>query len=360
MRLTEEGCRDRQRRLVKSLDEKGLAGAILSRREHVYYFTGFLHNRFNAAAVFIAADGRTTLVAAGETDSIAFDELIPCEADYHATMHSRHYEDVAERLARCLPSSGRLGADLGGGIACIANLAECADITRDVYRLRKRKSPDEVLAIRSAIAVTEAMYVAAKETVKSGVDEVEVLAQLRAAATLEADEDLEHLGNDFQANSPGGSARRRKMQAGELYVLDAGTVRDGYFADNCRTFAVDGSPSDEQLKVWEHIDTLFPTLEATIKPGLKGVELYDLANRHLSENGYPGLVHHLGHGIGLAPHETPELNPNYDAVFEVGDVFTLEPGLYTDSLKAGMRLEEDYYLTESGLEKLTSFPRDLA
>ena len=71
------------------------------------------------------------------------------------------------------------------------------------------------------------------------------------------------------------------------------------------------------------------------------------------------MTHHLGHGIGLAPHEAPELNPKYDATFEVGDVFTMEPGLYREDLRAGIRLEENYLLTDRGLEQLTSFPRSL-
>ena len=99
------------------------------------------------------------------------------------------------------------------------------------------------------------------------------LAQLRGAATLAADVDLETMGNDFRANDLGGSARRRPMQAGELYILDAGTVVDGYFSDSCRTFAVDGSPTDAQMRAWEHLDRLFPILEAAAVPGLDGAAL---------------------------------------------------------------------------------------
>ena len=363
MKLTSDGCKERQRRLLAILQERDLDGAIISDRKHVYYFTGFLHHRLNAAAAFIRADGHTSLVGAsqieGQTDAPAADQIIPYDADFYATIHSRQFETVAERLAPVLPANGSLGADHGGGISCINNLAEAVDITRDVFRLRKCKLPDEVEAIRDCIRVVESMYAAAKEHVRPGIDEVDVLAELRAAATRTADEDLETLGNDFRANAAGGLARRRPMQAGELYVLDAGTVYDGYFSDSCRTFAVDRSPTDAQMKAWEYIDALFPTLESAARPGLKGTELFEIADGYLSQNGYSGLVHHLGHGFGLGPHETPELNPEYDAVLEVGDVITMEPGLYNEELKAGIRLEEDYYLSEDGLIKLTSFPRDL-
>ena len=70
--------------------------------------------------------------------------------------------------------------------------------------------------------------------------------------------------------------------------------------------------------------------------------------------------HHLGHGIGLFPHEAPHLNPNWNDTFEVGDVFTCEPGLYDEQiLRAGMRLENDYLVTETGVENLSPFPMEL-
>ena len=71
------------------------------------------------------------------------------------------------------------------------------------------------------------------------------------------------------------------------------------------------------------------------------------------------FFHHLGHGIGLFPHEAPRLNPNWDDVFEVGDVFTVEPGLYGEDLNAGIRIEHNYLVTEGGLERLSQYPTDL-
>ena len=70
--------------------------------------------------------------------------------------------------------------------------------------------------------------------------------------------------------------------------------------------------------------------------------------------------HHLGHGIGLFPHEAPHLNSHWDDVFEVGDVFTCEPGLYSNELRGGIRLENDYLVTETGVELLSDFPLELA
>ena len=62
----------------------------------------------------------------------------------------------------------------------------------------------------------------------------------------------------------------------------------------------------------------------------------------------------------MYPHEAPHLNPNWDDRFAEGDVFTVEPGLYDESLCAGIRIEENYLVTADGIEQLTSTPTELS
>ena len=66
--------------------------------------------------------------------------------------------------------------------------------------------------------------------------------------------------------------------------------------------------------------------------------------------------HHAGHGIGLLAQEAPRIIPGSDDVFEVGDVFKLERGLYTERCKAESGSEDNYVLRESGLENLFDYP----
>ena len=84
-----------------------------------------------------------------------------------------------------------------------------------------------------------------------------------------------------------------------------------------------------------------------------------MAQRQLDRSPVGVFNHHLGHGIGLFPHEAPHLNPFWDDTFELGDVFTAEPGLYAPELLAGLRLENDYLVTETGVQRLTNFPLQL-
>jgi Xaa-Pro dipeptidase len=363
MKLTVEGCRARQQLLQQVLADKGLEAAILAERQYVHYFSGHLCNTLHSAALLIKADGTTVLAAAvgtqADADNLAADEIVEYAPDAHCTLHCRQLDEATKALSAAIPS-GAIGSD-AHGIAGAVKIGRSApvDLSPELLHMRRSKHPDEVAAIRDSIHLTSVMYDTAKATIGPGVDEVDVFSEILAATTREAGEFLEFFGNDFQANSGGGKARRRKMNAGELYVLDAGPRLHGYAADNCRSFAVDGSPTDAQMKAWQCIDSVFAVVEPAVKPGIKAVDVYNIADQYFKDAGYAGMIHHLGHGIGLNPHEPPELNPEYDAVFDVGNVITMEPGLYADELRAGIRLEENYLVTETGVEKLTTYPREM-
>ena len=162
---------------------------------------------------------------------------------------------------------------------------------------------------------------------------------------------------------PAASAAARRAadaaEAGELYILDLGPAFRGYFADNCRTIAVDGQPTDVQRRAWEFIVPVFDLVEREVKPGKSCRELFDEAKAMLDQ-AHPWVFHHhLGHGIGLFPHEAPHLNPNWDDTFQAGEVIAVEPGLYAPELRAGIRLENNYLVTETGVELLSDFPLEL-
>jgi hypothetical protein len=98
------------------------------------------------------------------------------------------------------------------------------------------------------------------------------------------------------------------------------------------------------------------------KPRSPGRQL-PLAHEEVAEklDRYRGwrFPHHLGHGIGLAAHEAPRLNPEWDDTLAEGDVVTVEPTLYSDELRGGVRIEQDNRVTADGIERLSSFPTDL-
>jgi Xaa-Pro aminopeptidase len=122
---------------------------------------------------------------------------------------------------------------------------------------------------------------------------------------------------------------------------------------------VGGKPTDEQLEAWQHILPVFEIIQREVKPGKSCRELFQQAHEWLNRKKPWEFEHHLGHGIGLFPHEAPHLNPCWDDTFQEGEVFAVEPGLYGDDLRAGIRLENNYLVTKTGVELLTPFPLEL-
>jgi Xaa-Pro aminopeptidase len=259
------------------------------------------------------------------------------------------------------PRPKRLGVEFS---SCTPQLtaalaAELVDVEPKLYEMRRRKDPDELARLRKAIAGTAAMHRRAREIIAPGINELEVFNQLQAAAVAEYGEMMTGTGNDYASGERGGPPRDRKIVAGELYILDLGPAFRGYFADNTRVTAVGGKPTDEQLEAHKHILEVFKIVERTVKPGKRCRELFDECYAWLNRPKRWEFEHHLGHGIGLFPHEAPHLNPKWDDTFQAGEVFAVEPGLYSDSLRAGIRLENNYLVTESGVELLTPFPMEM-
>lgn len=358
-------CRARQRRVRSFLASDGLERALLVRAEHVQYLTGYRPHPLHSAAVLI--DGERCLLVAPnqEPDRHAADAVRCFEAQWLCTLRQDQEKAMAAVLADGAERGARLGVEASRSSPALLSalgaddLRAVVDVEPGLLRLRRRKDADELALLRHAIAATEAMYARAREIIAPGIPELTVFNALQSAAVEALGEPLTATGNDYQCASPGGAPRDRAAQAGELFILDLGPAYRGYFADNCRTFAVDGRPDTAQQEAHAVVVEVLATVERLVRPGVSCREVFAEAKSLLDAHLPGAFFHHLGHGIGLYPHEAPHLNPAWEDVFEEGDVFTAEPGLYHPSLRAGLRIEEDYLVTAEGVQKLTSFPTDL-
>ncbi len=203
------------------------------------------------------------------------------------------------------------------------------------------------------------MYERARQIIAPGVRELEVYLELQSTAIQTLGEPLTYFGQDFRSGARGGGPRDRAAEAGELYILDLGVGFRGYYSDNARTIAVDREPSAEQERAWKAVAAVFPVIESFIRPGASCRELFNLVQCELDEMTPWTFNHHLGHGVGLAPQEGPHLNPRWDDTFAEGDFLAVEPGLYHDSLRHGVRLEQNYLVTKDGVELLSDWPLGL-
>jgi Xaa-Pro dipeptidase len=215
--------------------------------------------------------------------------------------------------------------------------------------------------MKRAIAATRVMYDRARQVIEPGISELTVYGELHTAAINTLGEPMSALlGNDFACGVGGGPPRPGRLaEAGELYILDLGPSYRGYFADNARVIAVDRMPTNVQLMAWEAIVDVFPIVEKMAKPGARCRDIYSAIDDHFHSRLGQKQVHHLGHGVGLQAHEFPHLNPNWDDVLIEGEIFTCEPGIYRPELRGGLRIENQYLVTATGVENLTPFSMTL-
>ncbi|HVW84798.1 MAG TPA: M24 family metallopeptidase [Bryobacteraceae bacterium] len=371
--LSLSGCRRRQQRLLARMEEERLDLFVTGNFRTAYYFTGSLAAADAPVIFAIRQDGRSVLVTPAN-QSAAADELIVVETYSIDRVIDQPVRDAAvlfrEDLLRQKGTVTRYGVERAAtpGIveSALSDLYPNAgphDASQIVLDLRKRKDEEEIDEIRRALNLNAAAYRAARNAIVEGRTELDVFNDLQTAVVLEAGTFVP-LAGDFAAGERairgGGPPTPRIIEKNDLYILDLFPAPHVYFGDTCRTFAA-SIPTDLQEEAWEIVTGAVRIGEEAVKPGVRARDVYAAIKRHLdsfpiAENSF---WHHGGHGIGLHGHEAPRIIPGSDDVFEVGDVITLEPGIYTKALRGGIRLEDNYVVREHGLEKIFHFPTDL-
>ena len=143
-----------------------------------------------------------------------------------------------------------------------------------------------------------------------------------------------------------------------LVTVDWGARLDGYCSDCTRTLSTGEIPA----KLREIYDVCLEAQLAAvdgIEPGMTGVEADGIARKVIEDAGYgEEFGHGLGHGVGVAIHEAPRLSVESSDTLEIGNVITIEPGIYLPGV-GGVRIEDLAVVREDGVELLTSFPKEL-
>lgn len=357
--LTMTGCKMRQQRVAAALQAGNLDAALLSFRGHVHYVSGFWCRTILPVAMVIRADGHATLVCPFQSEEpVCADEVAVYESDRFCTLVEDLDGAVMTSALPPLAGCRRVACDEPTRPWALAPF-QVEPLLDTMLSLRRTKDADEIALIRHALEGCDAAYVAARAVLAPGVTEVAVFAAMQEAAVNAVGESIGEFGNDFQSGTAGGAPRLRGVEAGELMPLDIGVVYRGYHSDICRTFSVDRSPTAAQQTAQSLVCEALQYFEENAGPGSSCRAIYDHVYGMLDGRHGWRFFHHLGHGVGLAPHEAPRLNPNWDDTLAVGDVVTVEPGLYGEPLREGIRLEHDYLVVEDGVERLSCYPLDL-
>ena len=230
-----------------------------------------------------------------------------------------------------------------------------------VESLRVVKEPEELHAIGRATEVTNTTYERLAEEQFAGRTEKDLAWRMEQLFHDEGADGLAFpidIASGPTAASPHAVSGDRVVQDGDLVIVDAGAIVDGYCADCTRTFAV-GEVSDSLREMYEVVRRGQQAGLDAVRAGVSGRDADAAARDVIMDAGYgENFGHGLGHGVGLLVHEAPVLRPESEDVLAAGNVVTVEPGIYLSGV-AGVRIEDLVVVTEEGCDVLTTFPKDL-
>jgi Xaa-Pro aminopeptidase len=247
--------------------------------------------------------------------------------------------------------SGRLHKSLG---------AEPANPAPAIARLRMVKSAGELELIRKSAEASMAAHRAAWKRTAPGLYEYQVAATM---VETYADRGCERsayapvVGSGPNALVLHYAKNNRRMDKGELLLMDVGAECAGYAGDITRTVPVSGRFSRRQREVYEVVLGAEKAAIAAVKPGVKVPELTKVARDYMDAHGGLGkyLAHGISHHIGLEVHDAQDLS----VPLGEGMVISIEPGIYIPEENIGVRIEDMVLVTADGAKVLTeALPRE--
>lgn len=237
----------------------------------------------------------------------------------------------------------------------------CSPTSRWVEDLRYVKEDNEIADIQAAAHIADQALHQLIKIIKPGVSEKELATELEYQMAQLGSErpsfDTIMLVAERSA-LPHGVPSERKIQNGDLLLIDFGAVVNGYHSDMTRTFVL-GQAEEKQKQIHQ---TVYQAQQAAIDAFTEeseGSVLNQASQQVLNQSQYAKYQGEgLGHGIGMDVHEQPFIGMGTNLVVKKNCVITLEPGIYIPGW-GGIRIEDDVVLTDRGMVQLTQFPREL-
>ncbi len=345
--------RERQEKLRAAARERGMDAVFVTPCTNLAYSANLaIGQSERLTALLLFADGPAVLVTpnfeeANHRRSAVIDDVKAWKED----------EDPIALTARLLEGKGVLGVEGTTRYETVVRLGrlysgKVEDATPLFDALRRVKSPEEQALIRAAGGRTTRAITATHKRMRKGMMEQQVSNIL--------DEEFKKLGVrggglvQFGPSSafPHGAPVERTLARGDVVLIDAGCKVHGYNSDVTRT-ACFGNPTDEIRKVYQTVERAQTAGITALKAGAIPEDVDGAARKVIEDAGYGEFfTHRLGHGLGMDGHESPYLVHGNRMPLVVGNVVTVEPGIYMPG-KFGVRIEDDYAVLEKEAEGLS-------
>ncbi|MCE5323225.1 Xaa-Pro peptidase family protein [bacterium] len=343
------------------MSAKNLEVMLITNMQNIFYLSGFTGSTaamvITADKSYILVDPRYSIQARSECkDSEVRDytriAAVVAAASLIKELNAKSVGYEADNLV--ISSFGKLRRALGPGI-------KSRSTTGMVEKIRRIKDPDELALIRHACSIVDTTFEKIIQEIRPGMTENEI--------ALFIDTNMRKLGAEHEGFStiaaagpnsacPHHSPTDAMLKTGQFLKMDYGAQYMRYNSDITRTIFF-GKPTAKHREVYQTVlDAQMKAIES-IAPGKNCRDIDAVAREYIASKGYgDNFGHGLGHSLGIDVHEEPRFSPTCDVVLEPGMVMTVEPGIYIEGW-AGVRIEDDVLVTDTGCEVLTSANKEL-
>ena len=356
--------------LTASLRTSNLDAVILNPGPTLTYLSGVQFHLMERPVVLFVAPGQDPVLVLPELELPKVD-LFPYKVQAVAFGENpSEWGDAFRKAAQLLGLDGkRIGVEPRqlrllefGHVKTGAPESEFPDASDVLSTLRLKKDKAEVDAMRRAVKIAQDALEATIPLIKMGMTERELSSEL-VIQLFKNGSDSEFpfapiISGGPNAANPHASPSERRLQAGDLLVVDWGAAYEGYISDLTRTFAV-GEVDDECQKIHKIVQESNAAGRAAGKPGVPCAEVDKAAREVIEKSGYGKyFTHRTGHGIGMEGHEDPYMRGDNMQLLEPGMAYTVEPGIYLTG-RNGVRIEDNIVITETGADCLSDMPREI-
>lgn len=355
----------RLEKVRRMMERAGVEVLIVNSNPDVRYLSNY--NLIVGASIVLVSATDATLLIDQEWDS-----LRAKEGSFLSRVDA--VSDITQGVARAIKG---LGSDGGLGVVGWSSFpapmyleiksafpdALVKDLTESMKEIRMVKSPLEIEWLTRAVKITDEGGNAAAGSIDAGKKENEVALAAEVAMKSAGAAELSFptvLGSGTRTEIIVPLPTGKKIERGELVLMDMGGRYNGYCGDLSRTkLCGGGNASAKQKEIYNVVMEMHDRAIASVRPGVTAAEIHRISNSVAEEAGYGKFVKHMtGHGIGLEDHEKPILETE-ETELVPGIVHSIEPGLYVPGV-GGVRVEDLILVTESGGKVLSSCDRSLS
>ena len=366
-RLSVEG---RSERAHAAAEEKGSNALVVTDLINIRWCTGFT----GSAGALVISDDRRVLITDSRYRDQAPAQLNSADSNAEVCIDSAWVTAVAAILNGVEGLNGVKGLKGTSTVALEADRISWADQRRLsealdaelvataglIAELRSVKDEAELVRMETAAGIVDAVLGDCQNRFVPGVSERELAQFLDDGMRAKGADGPAYdtiVASGPNAALPHARPTDRRFEPGDLVVVDAGALVEGYRSDMTRTFVI-GHPDDRAAEIHDIVTRAQAEGVAAVRPGVEAGEIDRVCRDFIDGEGYgEAFAHGTGHGVGLDIHELPALRRGNTAILSPGQVITVEPGIYLSGY-GGVRVEDMVVVTNDGCRPLTKYPKE--